>query len=118
MGEYNTFQKRIAGKPIRPMQARARDFANRIETAKAGCSVHVSQDSATLIMCRWHNRDRLSSDVDPKTQTRLIDIGEAFADEIGGLVTDIKENAIPTGPLHLGINHPCHDPPPREFTLS
>src|SRR6266511_4209502 len=94
MRHHQTFQQRVASKPIRSVQPGARDLANCIKPVQTRRAIHVSFDSTALIMRSLYYRNRLLRHVDPKPQTCLVNVRETLLNEFRRFMRDIQKHAL------------------------
>src|SRR5260370_17309972 len=112
MRKDETLEQRITRQSVRAMQSGATYFANCIQAWQTCRAVHVRLDSATLIMRRRHNRDRLLRHVDAEAHTRLVNIRKALTQKLHRFVRDIEKDALGAGALDLSADSSPHNIPP------
>ena len=65
-------------------------------------------------MRRRDDRDRLPGNIDPVTQTGLIDVRKTLGDELRRLVCDVEQHVVDTALFHLAVNGAGHHVARRE----
>ena len=108
------FEQRVARQPVRPVQTRAGDLADRIKTGDFSFAIDVREHAAALIMRCRHNGDRLPGDVHAVAQAGLINVRKPFADELRRLVRDVKQHVVGAALFHFTVDGARHDIAQRE----
>ncbi len=109
-----SFQQRIAGETIGPVQPSAGHFAHGIQAGDIGLAVHIGHDAAALIMRGGNHGDRFFGDVDAVLQAGRIDVRKPLAEELGGLERNIQEHTVRAALLHLVVDCARDDVAGRE----
>ena len=117
MGHDDSFEERVAGEAVCPVQAGASGFADGIEAAQRGFALQVGLHAAALVVGGWDDWDWFPCDVQAGAEAGLVNRGEARLDEISWLVGDVQINALGATAFHLRIDGPGHDVARGEFFL-
>src|SRR5690606_32516790 len=90
------------------------DLADGPEPRQGGRAVDVGLDPAALVVRGGDHGNGLLGDVDIDAETGVVDIGEARANEIGGLVGDVEKDAGAARFFDLLVDRPGDDVPRGE----
>src|SRR2546428_2135669 len=90
------------------MQTGATHFPDGVQTPQIAGTVYVCLDPPALIMRCWDHRNWLPAHIDPKLQTGLENVREAFTQKRFGLVRNVQINALRSAAFDLGIDRARH----------
>nr|CUV57051.1 protein of unknown function [Ralstonia solanacearum] len=114
----DAFQQRIAGQPVRAVQAAVGHFADGIQPFDIGAAGHVGADPAARVMRRRRDRHAVLRQVAPMGPGDLDQVREMLFDECRALVRDVEPHMGRAVRLHLRIDRAGHDVARRQFLLA
>src|SRR4029077_20316333 len=106
LGQDHRFQERIARQPIGSVQTGASHFADGKKPPQSRGAINICTNTSTLIMSGGNDRNRLDCDINPETQTALINVRKTLLNEVCRFPSDIEIHAGRTGTLHFCIDGP------------
>ena len=91
------------------MEAGLGDFARGIKARCVRAAVEVHHDSATGVVLRRNDGDRLLGDVDAEAEQFFVDVWEVPAHEIRVAVRDVEVDEVEAEPLDLMVDGASDD---------
>ena len=86
------------------MQPGIAHFADGIQTIHVRTAMIVNHDATTGIVSGWHNRYRVTRQINPKAEQLFINHREMLTDKLSRFVADIQIHAIHAKTFHLVID--------------
>jgi len=105
--ENQSFEQRIAAKPVCAVQPGRGDFTAGVKTLDVRFGCQVGFYAADHIMSARPDRDKVVSDVDIETFEKLVNPGKSFREKCFFEVPDVQINMRRFGFSHLGQDCPA-----------
>ena len=113
----DALEKGIAREPVRPVEARASDFANRKEAPDGGFAIHISIHASALVVGGGHDRNGGFRNIQTGPEAGLVDGRKAGLDEVCRFVCDVEVDTLGAAAFHFGIDGTGHNVARSEFLL-